>query len=903
MHRHQPSHRRSGSRLFLLLLLLFPRRFRHAYREQLIEAYVAQRSETRYNGLSGRLRFGLDILTDTVLAALRRHATVLERKSRSSRSRRRRAATITKPGIGNMTSSVLQDVRYTLRNLGRNPGFTALVVLILAVGIGANVAMFSTMNQALIRPLPYEEPERLVLGRATFNGNINPLMSAYDYFDYHERNEVFQSLGAINFGPLDVTVTGGEEPEQVAGVLVSWDLFPTLGIPAAAGRHFTPEEGQPDGPAVVMLSGGYWQRRFGSVPDAVGQSITVNGFPLTVVGVMPPDFQFLYDADVWVPMRRDGPFAEARRWHNWLLVGRLKSGVTLERAQADMDVISAQLASEYPETNRDKALLLTELHEALAEDYRTSVFLLMGAVALVLLIACGNVASLLLARGSVRRCELSVRAALGASASRLLRQLLTESAVTAAAAGILGTALAVWLQQLILQIMPIDIPGMQGLGISGSMLAFAVILSATTGLLFGMLPAMRAAQTNVVEDIKSSARTIDSGGSRFRSALVMAQVAVSVVLLIGSGLLIRSFATLRGVNPGFETEQLLTAEIRLTQDKYAEAEQRVNFFTKLMEDVQSIPGVTHVALINQLPVRTPGNNIYVYAADRPPTNPTDRDVAFTRTVFPGYFDAMGIPLLRGRDVEPSDVADSPPVLVVNETMAQTLFPDEDPIGRQVVVDMGQDVSFEVIGVVGDVRISGPRYNPRLAMYGSYFQRPYYNMGIAVRTAVAPTSIARALRAAVWSQDRDIPVTDLSTMSDLIARTVSRDKVMALSLTLFAAVAMSLAAIGLYGVLAYYVSRRAHEIGIRVALGAGARDIVRLVLRRGVALVVVGILLGLVGAFWITRLIQQMLFMIEPTDPATFVTVSMFFAVIGAIACLIPAWRALRVDPLTALQTE
>jgi putative ABC transport system permease protein len=901
--RGDPLQRNRGLRLFRLLLILFPKQFRLTYQEQIIEAYVCQRSEERYNGLLGRFRFARDILADTIRATLRLHTASLARVAGNPRMGRPRFAAIIKSGIVDMTSSVLQDVRFTIRNLGRNPGFAILVVVVLAVGIGANVAMFSTMNQALIRPLPYDEPEELVLGRATFNGNINPLMSAYDYYDYHERNEVFRSVGAINFGPVDMTVTGGDEPEQVAGVFVSWDLFPTLGVAAVGGRHFTPKEGEPDGPAVVMLSGGYWQRRFGSDPDAVGQSITVNGFPLTIVGVMPPDFHFLHNADLWMPMRRDGPFAGARRWHNWYLVGRLKSGVNLERAQADMDLISAQLAGEYPETNRDKALLLTELHEALAEDYRMSVLLLMGAVGLVLLIACGNVASLLLARGSARRQELSIRAALGASGPRLLRQLLTESAVTAAAAGVLGTVAAIWLQRLILEFMPIDIPGMQGLGISGSMLGFAVILSATTGLLFGALPAMRAARVNVVEDIRSGSRNTDSRGSRFRSALVIAQVAVSVILLIGSGLLIRSFATLRRVNPGFDMEHLLTAEIRLTQDKYAEADQRIEFFSKVAEDLRAIPGVIDLALINQLPIRDPGNNIYVFAAERPPMDPNDRDVAYTRTVFPGYFDAMGIPLLRGRDIAESDVAETPLVLIINETMAQTLFPDEDPIGRQVVVDLGQDASFEVVGVVGDVRIDGPRYNPRLAMYGSYFQRPYYTMRIAVRTAVEPTSIARPLRTTVWRQDGDIPITDLTTMRDLVARTVSQDKVMTLSLTLFATVAVSLAAIGLYGVLAYYVSRRAHEIGIRVALGAGARDVLRLVLTRGIALVVVGILFGLVGAFWVTRLIQQMLFAIEPTDPGTFVVVSLFFAAIAAIACLVPAWRALRVDPLTALQTE
>ncbi len=904
MPQHDPDLRGGlGLRLFRLLLLLYPREFRQAYREQLIQAFLAQRSEARYRGLVGTVRFGSEILVDTVSSAFRRHLAFLSPMTRGSLSRHSTDSSTTKAGIGTMISSVIQDVHYTIRSLGRNPGFSALVVLILAIGIGANVAMFSTMNQALLRPLPYTEPENLALGRATFSGNLNPLMSAYDYFDYHERNEVFESLGTILFGPFDATITGGEEPEQVSGTFVSWDLFPTLGMPTERGRHFSREEGDPEGPNVVMISGGYWQRRFGGATDIVGQTIMVNGSSQTIVGVMPADFQFLYDVDLWVPMRRDGPMAGARRWHNWYLVGRLRPGVSIQQAQADMDVISAQLAAEYPETNRDKALLLSDLHEAMAEDYRSSVFLLMAAVGLVLLIACGNVASLLLARGSVRRSELSVRSALGAPTARLMRQLLTESVVTAAAAGVLGTVLAIWLQKLILQFMPMDLPGMDELGISKSMLLFALALSVTTGLLFGILPAFRGAQTNVVEDIKSSARTTDSVGSRFRSGLVIAQVAVSVILLIGSGLLIRSFASLNSVNPGFEPQHLLTAEIRLTQDKYSEAEQRVQFYTKLNEDLRAIPGVTDVALINQLPVRNPGNNIYVHAADSPPLDRNDRSTAYTRTVFPGYFDAMGIPLLRGRGIDRSDVAESPPVLVINETMAQTLFPDEDPIGRQVVVDLGEDVTFDVVGVVGNVRISGPRYNPRLAMYGSYSQRPYYTMRVAMRTATEPTSIGRAVRTAVWNQDRDIPVAELSTMDDLIARSVSRDKVMAVSLTMFATVAMSLAAIGLYGVLAYYVSRRAREIGIRMALGAGAGDIVRLVLKRGVVLVAVGIALGLVGAFWVTRLIQQMLFDIEPTDPVTFLGVSLFFATIALVACLIPAWRALRVDPLAALATE
>ncbi|KPJ93607.1 MAG: hypothetical protein AMS18_05450, partial [Gemmatimonas sp. SG8_17] len=454
----------------------------------------------------------------------------------------------------------MQDVRFAVRGLLRQLGFTAAVILLLAIGIGANVAMFSALHQALIRPLPFAEPENLVLGRTTFNGYINPDMSAYDYFDYRELNEVFESVGAIRTGSRFATVTGGDEPERVNTVLVSWDLFPTLGIPPATGRFFTPEEGIFGAPNVVIISGGYWRRRFGGSPSTIGQTITVGGTAQTIVGIMPPDFEFLHDVDLWFPMRRDSPEANSRGWHNWLMVGRLKPGVTIEDARVDFNVISARLATEYPETNRDKEVLLTELQEALAEDYQTTVVLLMAAVGLVLLIACGNVASLLLARGATRRSELCVRAALGASSARLVRQLLTESLVTAIAGGILGTTLAIWFQKLILHVVPADVPGMDSLAVSWPMLAFALAVSVATGLLFGVLPAVQAARVTIAGNVGSGTRTTDSRGQRFQSCLIVTQVAVSVILLIGSGLLLKSFATLRSVQPGFDTANLLTTE-------------------------------------------------------------------------------------------------------------------------------------------------------------------------------------------------------------------------------------------------------------------------------------------------------------------------------------------------------
>ena len=794
--------------------------------------------------------------------------------------------------------SLIHDVRFAIRGLLRQPGFTAAVIVILAVAIGANVAMFSVFHHALIRPLPFAEPERLVMGYATFNGKINPDLSAPDYFDYREQNEVFESVGAIRTGSRNVTITGGDEPEQVSSKLVSWDLFPTLGVPVVKGRHFTPAEQELGGPEVVVISGNYWLRQLGGSPDVIGSTLVVDGKARTIVGVMPPDFSFLYEADLWFPMRLDSPGVEWRGWQTWLMVARLKPAVSIEQAQAEMDVISAQLATEFRRTNRDKALLLTELQAAIAEDYQTSVVLLMAAVGFVLLIACGNVASLLLARGAARRTEMCVRAALGASSSRVARQLLTESIVTAAAAGALGTVLALLFQRLIRYVVPLDVPGVEDLGLSAPMLFFALAVSIATGLIFGLLPAIQASRLDIVTSVRSGARTIDARGQRLHNCLIVAQVAVSVILLIGSGLLLRSLATLRAVNPGFDTRNLLTFEIRLAPDKYPDEAPRIEFFSTLIEELRAIPGVDNVAVINQLPIRDPGNNIAVYATKRPPADPMDRPAAYDRIVFPGYFDAMGIPLLSGREIDASDSAQNSPVLVINETMARRLFPNENPLGQKVTV--GRNVDSEVIGVVGDVRVSGPRYRPRLVMYGSYFQEAELTMRIAIRTALEPNTLFMDVRNAVWKRDRDIPITGITSLEEIIARKVSSERVVALAVTLFAAVAMLLAALGLYGVLAYYVSRRYFEIGVRVALGAKPKDVFFLVVKRGLLLVGNGIALGLVAAFWASRLLQQILFETAPTDAATFVTVSLVFALVALVACLIPARKALKVNPVAAL---
>jgi putative ABC transport system permease protein len=800
-------------------------------------------------------------------------------------------------------SSFWQDIRYAGRSLRKAPAFTALVILILAVGIGANVAMFSVIDTTMVRSLPYEEPERLVVARATFSGRVNLFASAFDYWDYKEQSTSFEYLAAHWGFAAPQTITGGDRPERVPGLAVGIELFPMLGVRPQLGRNFTADEAEAGAPGVVIISHGLWLRRFGGEPDALGQTITINETPYTVIGVMPAGFFFFDEIDVWWPMRPDSDFVGARRFHNWMIAGKLKPGVTLAQAQSDVDVISARLEAEYPDSNRDKALLITPMQEALLEDYRASLLTLMGAVALVLLIACGNVAGLLLARGSVRRGELSVRAAMGASGVRLLRQQLTESFFIAGVAGIAGTILAGWIQTLFTQMLEIQMPGIEQAGLSGSVLLFAIAVSLLSGLLFGIVPALRGSRSDLVEDLKASGRTTDGGGTRFRGALVVAQVAITITLLVGAGLLIRSFATLRGLDPGFDPHGLLTAELRLTQSKYGEAEQRIQFYGEMVENLRANPGVEDVALISRLPIRDPGGNIYVWPTDNPPIDPADRRSAFDRNVFPGYFEAMRIPLLAGRTLNDNDVADAPPVVVISQFMADSIFPGVNPIGRQVTIDMGDGFDAEIVGIVGNVRTNALQSEWYPAFYTSYLQRPFYGMRIAVRTSVKPTSIAAPMRQTVWNLDRDIVLADIATMDDIITRSVGSQKTIAVALAGFAAVALLLATVGLYSVLAYYVSRRQNEIGIRVAMGAAASDIVELVLRRGVTLVAIGIVLGLAGAFGATRLIKELLYDTAPTDPITFVAVSLLFGLVAVGACLIPAWRALRVDPATALQAE
>ena len=804
-----------------------------------------------------------------------------------------------------MFRTTLSDAVYASRMMASRPGFTAIAILTLAVGIGATTAMFGTINAALLSSLPFDEPERLVMGRATFDGNINPTASGNDYYDYRDQAKSFESLSAFMY-PGKVTVLGGPEPERVASNYVTWDLFRTLEVRPFAGRTFTAEEAVENGPSVVMISYGYWQRKFGASPDAVGGTLIMNGSPHTVVGVLPAGFHFMFDVDIWRLTYRGGPGATARRWHSLLLVGRLEPGISPEQAQAEVDTISRQLEQQYPETNDGKALLLTPLHDAMVENVRTSLLMLMAAVSLVLLLACGNVAGLLLARGQTRLTEIAIRSAMGASRRRLIRQLLTESVIMAVLAGLAGVALAVAFQGLFTRLLPMGQLGITRPAIDTLMLAFALGVSLVTGLIFGVVPALQGTLIDIASELKSGTRaTWARGSSLLRNGLVVLQVAISIMLLIGAGLLIRSLTLQMNVDLGFNPTNVLTAGLRLPDNDYPSPEKRITFSSAFLEEVEALPGVVSAAIINQLPIRHPAGNIYIYPTDQPPEDgdSESRRWADFRIATPGYLRIMGIPLLAGRDIAETDREGSPRVMIISKSVAEEIFPDRNPLGQKLIVDMGEMVVHEVIGVVADARLNGLTRPPRNAMYMSYYQVPRRTMRIVVRTESDPAALTGPIREILRTKDANIPLAEAATMVKIINDALADFRIITSSLGLFSSIAMLLALVGIYGVLAYYVSQRHHEIGVRMALGANSRQVARLVLSRGMGLVAIGLAFGLAGSYWASQLIQQLLFGVEPSDPVTFIVAALGFGAIGLVACLLPAWRATRVDPVLTLQAE
>jgi putative ABC transport system permease protein len=800
--------------------------------------------------------------------------------------------------------TLLSDIRYGVRSLLKRPGFTAIALIALTLGIGANTAIFSLVNAVLLRPLPFAEPDRLVWMWGNIrNGGSRASVSPLDFLDFRKQNTTFEEFAASFSVPLPLNLTGTGEPERLTAAGVTGNYFQALGAKPALGRTFLLENEKPGSDQVAVLSYGLWQKRFGGDPGIVNRKITLDGKTCEVLGVMPQDFSFPQAAELWVPINFDiSPGMKQRKAHFLRPIGKLKAGVTIAQAQADTDAIARRLEEQYPDTNSGWGLRLVSLREQLVGNTRPTLFILFGAVGFVLLIACANVANLLLVRAAGRQKEIALRTALGAGRFRIVRQMITESVLLALVGGTLGTLLAMWGVDLLVTLSAGSIPPTAHVKIDATVLCFTLLISLLTGVLFGLAPALRTMKLNLSESLKEGGRTPSEGPrrNRTRSVLVVLESAVAVVLLIGAGLLIRSLIRLQNISPGFDAHNVLTMRVDLPGEKYATPETTANFFSQLESHLGGLPGVESVGLVSELPLSGQPNDMPYTVEGRPPVS---IDQAFDddfRRVNRQYFGALRIPLLRGRNFTEQEVHESAKVVIISELLARQVFPNEEPIGKRLIMAMGNQ-PFEIIGIVGDIRHRALESQPAAAMYLPTYETPWMN--IVIRTKGDPTGLAAAVRREVQGIDPDQPVADVKTMEQWLETAVAAPRYRTALLALFALVALVLASTGIYGVMSYSVTQRTHEIGVRMALGARRLDVLKLVVRQGMTLVVVGVGLGLLGAFALTRVMSTLLFGVTAKDPVTFVAVAALLTLVAFVACYLPARRATKVDPLVALRYE
>jgi len=808
--------------------------------------------------------------------------------------------------------SFLLDLRYAVRVLLKSPGFTVVAVLALGLGIGANSAIFSVVNSVLLRPLPYKDPERLVIAWETNQQLIDDYLKTHNeasvanFYDWQSQSHVFESLAAFRWRTFNLT--DGDNPEQVTGNAVTPNMFATLGVRPFVGRDFLPEEGETGKDAEVILSYGLWQRRFGADPNVVNRKISVDGQAYTVVGVMPQEFEFpRAESELWTPFAPPDNVKANRTMHFLYTRARLKPGVSIEQAQAEMDTIAARLQQQYPDSNSQRGVRVASLPSESVAQIRPALLILLAAVGFVLLIACANVANLMLARATARQKEIAIRTALGAGRWHIIRQLLTESVLISFVGGVFGLLLAQWGVDLLLASMPrefaMGIPGWNKIGIDYRVLAFTLVVSLATGVLFGLFPALQASKSDLNEPLKEGGRSSASGRGRYRNALIVSEVTLALVLLAGAGLMVRSIMRLMDVNPGFDPQNLVTLHLSLPQSQYAKSQQLTSFYSELTRRVAGLPGVESVAAIDMMPMGGSGGTTSFVVEGKPAPPKGQYPEANSRTASPGYFKTMRIPLLEGREFDDHDTPGTPLVVVINETMARKYWPGEDPIGKRILDPENRFPPAEVVGVVGDIKHWGLDDKSQEYLYTSSTQTPENSMFVVVRTAVDPAGMTASVRKEVRSLDKELPVYDIKPMSQrIIESTAWRRLVMSL-LGVFAVVALALASVGIYGVMAYTVTQRTHEIGIRMALGASRGDILRMVVRHGMLLVVAGVALGLLLSFAVTRFMASLLFGVGANDPATLFAVSLVLALIALLACLIPARRAMRVDPGVALRYE
>ncbi|HEU4935849.1 MAG TPA: ABC transporter permease [Vicinamibacterales bacterium] len=806
-----------------------------------------------------------------------------------------------------MLRQAIQDLRHGGRLLFASPAFTLAAVAALAIGIGANTAIFAVVNTLLIQPLPYKDPDRLAI---VWEHNLprdrrNNVVSPGNYLHWREMNTVFSEMSIVSM-TFRAAYTGDGEPEEVKEQVVNATLFPMLGVNAAVGRVFTPEEDRPNSSRFVLLSDRFWRRRFAADPNVINRSIRLSGNPFTVVGVMPPGFSILdKNVDVWVP---PGFTAESRtpqgRWT--MVIARLKDGVTFKQAQDDMTRVASELTAMFPNFDTGWTARVVPLKEQLTGDVRPALLVLLGAVGFVLLIACANVANLLLAKATTRHRELAVRAALGADRARLIRQLLSESLLLSVIGGAAGLALAWWglkfLRTVVAAMLPIQ--RLEFVGINGWVLLFACAAALGSGLLFGLIPAFTAAGTSLTDALREGGRTgTGRRGRRVRQGLVVVEIALALVLLVGAGLLVRSFQTLMRVNPGFDPSSTISMRVTLPLSGYQRDTQIVQFFDRLFERIGTLPGVQEAGGVSFLPLNGLGSATGFSIEGAEPPRAGEEPVSEVMVVTHDYFRAMGIPLLRGRLFDGRDTAPNTRRVIVSDALVKKYFGNRDPIGQRIVLSWYNQGPDEIVGVVGDVHSVSLELEPRGATYLPPARFAYPFMSVVVKTSTADVGLARSLVRAVHELDQNIPVSEVRSMSEVLeVSTTERRLTMAL-LMIFSVVALLLASVGIYGVISYSVTQRIQEIGIRMALGAQRRDLLRMVVGNAMVLAVVGIVLGTAGAFLLTRLMTRLLFNVQPQDPLTFTAVAILLACVAAVASYVPGRRATRVDPVVALRAE
>jgi putative ABC transport system permease protein len=799
-----------------------------------------------------------------------------------------------------------QDLKYGIRALARTPGFAAIAILTLALGIGANTAIFSVVNGVLIRPLPFQNAGRLVWGWGSFHLGNQAAVSPSDFLDYRAQQNGFEHFAAVGAMNQLFNLAGAEKSEQVKVSMVTTGFFEALGVQPLFGRTFAAADEQVSDPQVVILGHDLWLKRFGGNPGIVGQSVMIDGVGRTVIGVLPTDLRLLSPADLWIATPFQNQGMSSRRSHFLRIVGVLKAGVKLSQAQAQMDTIAARLAEQYPDTNAGWNVRLEPLQAVLVGDLQPALLMILGAVALVLLIACSNVASLLLARNTARSREIAIRTALGAGRARLVRQLLTESCLLALAGGGAGVFLASTMVDALRKLGPDYLPRLDEVNVSGMVLACTAVLSILTGILFGLGPALQASRQDLTKNLKEGGA---AGGSRSKhrahNVLVVTEVALSLVVLIASGLLLNSFWRLIHVSPGFDPSRVVTAQISLVLEKYKEASKRANFFDELTTRTEALPGVDSTGFISELPLTGQADDTWVTTREAAPSDLKEWEDADLRFIAGDYFRTMRIPLLAGRGFSRQDTGDSTRVVIINEPFARRYFAGQNPIGKRLKIFEGKPefVTREVVGIVGGNKHFALEETLRPEMFVPYSQGGFFNMNMVARSSGDPAMLPAAVREAVRAIDPDETTSPFRTMDDLVSSSTAGSRLNTFLLGSFGVLSLLLTAAGIFGVLSYLVTQRTREIGVRMALGAQPRDVLRVIVGHGMRLTLIGLGLGVAGALQVTRWMTSFLYGVKPTDPWTFAGVALLLAATAFAACYVPARRAMRVDPMVALRYE